>query len=66
MSHLAEHKNLIDAAAVGTLLASLADWLPAIATIFTIVWTLIRIWETKTFRAFAYMVKKMFTKPKKL
>lgn len=65
IDRIAEHKGVVDAAAVGTLLASLADWLPAVATIFTIIWTVIRIAETKTFIAFAYMVKKMFTRRKK-
>lgn len=45
-----EHKQLLDVAAIGTLIAYLASWLPAIATVLTIVWTAIRIYETETFK----------------
>jgi hypothetical protein len=31
-----------------TVVGTLVEMLPSIAAIFTIVWTLIRIWETKT------------------
>ena len=41
-------KHFIDFASVLTVLGTLADMLPAIAAIFTIVWTAIRIYETKT------------------
>ena len=41
-------KHIIDFASVVTVLGTLADMLPAIAAVFTIVWTAIRIYETKT------------------
>jgi hypothetical protein len=41
-------KHVVDGASVGTVLATLAGWLPAVAAIFTIVWTGIRIYETDT------------------
>jgi hypothetical protein len=41
-------KHVIDFASIATVLGTLADMLPAIAAIFTIVWTAIRIYETKT------------------
>jgi len=41
-------KHLLDFASIATVLGTLADMLPAIAAIFTIVWTAIRIYETKT------------------
>ena len=41
-------KNALDAASVVTVVGTLVDVLPAIAAVFTIVWTAIRIWETKT------------------
>lgn len=44
-------KQLGDAVSVFTVVATLAQWLPAIAAIFTIVWTIIRIFETKTVRS---------------
>lgn len=41
-------KHVGDAASVGTVIATLAGWLPALAALVTIVWTGIRIFETKT------------------
>lgn len=41
-------KHLVDALSVVTVLGTLADMLPSIAAIFTIVWTAIRIYETAT------------------
>lgn len=38
----------VDGAAVGVTIATLAGWLPAIAALFTIIWTGIRIYETDT------------------
>ncbi len=37
-----------DVASVGVIVATFADWLPAIAAIVSIVWGLLRIWETRT------------------
>lgn len=37
-----------DTFSIGTLLATLVGWLPHVASIVTIVWGLIRIYETKT------------------
>lgn len=41
-------KQTVDAVSVVTVVGTLMDVLPAIAAAFTIVWTAIRIWETKT------------------
>ena len=41
-------KHLIDFASIATVLGTLVDMLPALAAVFTIVWTAIRIYETKT------------------
>lgn len=41
-------RTFIDVISVGTMLGALMDILPAIAAIFTIVWTGIRIYETQT------------------
>ena len=47
--HLSENtKHIIDFASVATVLGALVEVLPAIAAIFTIVWTAIRIYETDT------------------
>lgn len=41
-------KDVGDVASVATLVGTLADFLPAVAAVFTIIWTAIRIWETDT------------------
>ena len=41
-------KHLGDALSVGTVVATIAGWLPAIAALVTILWTGIRIFETQT------------------
>ena len=44
-----EHtKHLIDCASIATVMGTLMNWLPAVAAIFSIIWTAIRIYETKT------------------
>lgn len=41
-----EHvKTAIDGASLGTVIATLAGWLPQIAALFTIIWTGIRIYD---------------------
>jgi len=48
-AHLDEAvKHIIDGASVITVLGTLVNILPSVAAIFTIVWTAIRIYETKT------------------
>jgi hypothetical protein len=47
--HLTEGtKHVLDGLSVITVLGALVDILPAVAALFTIVWTGIRIYETKT------------------
>lgn len=41
-------KHVGDALSLSVVLATIAAWLPAIAALFSIVWTVIRIYETKT------------------
>ena len=44
-----EHaKQVVDGVSMATVVGALVDLLPAIAAVFTIVWTGIRIYETKT------------------
>jgi hypothetical protein len=43
-----EAKEVLDVAAVSTVLLSLAAWLPPTASLLTIVWIGIRIYESKT------------------
>jgi hypothetical protein len=46
-----EHtKHVLDGASIATVLGTLANILPAMAALFTVVWTAIRIYETKTFQ----------------
>jgi hypothetical protein len=44
-------KHALDAVSVVTVVGTLADILPAVAALFTIIWTGIRIVETQTFRS---------------
>lgn len=47
--HLNEStKHVIDGLSLVTVLGALVELLPAVAAIFTIVWTAIRIYETDT------------------
>ena len=49
--HISEPvKHVIDASAIVTAIATMASWLPSLASLFTILWMAIRIWETKTVR----------------
>jgi hypothetical protein len=41
-------KHIIDGASIATAVGTMMQLLPAIAAVFTIVWTVIRIYETKT------------------
>ena len=44
-----EHtKHIIDGASAATVMGTLMNWLPAAAALWTIIWTTIRIYETKT------------------
>jgi len=50
-------KHAVDALSVITVLGTLMETLPAIAALFTIIWTSIRIWETKTVQKFISKLK---------
>ena len=41
-------RNLLDIISVGTVVATVTDMIPAFAAILSVVWTGIRIYETKT------------------
>jgi chromate transport protein ChrA len=43
-----EAKTVMDSLAVGGTVATLAGWLPSIASLFTIIWLALRIWESDT------------------
>lgn len=50
MKMVQEPKDIVDFAAAGTGILALGAWLPPIASLFTIVWLGIRIWETETIK----------------
>ena len=57
--HLSEGtKHVLDGLSVITVLGALVDILPAIAALFTIVWTGIRIYETKTIQGWIERAKR--------
>jgi len=41
-------KTVVDGFAVGGTIATLAGWLPPLASLLTIMWLSIRIWESDT------------------
>lgn len=41
-------QHLLDGVSLATVVSTLAGWLPAVAALLSIVWTAIRIYETKT------------------
>lgn len=43
-------KQAADAASIVTVIGTLMNALPAVAALASLVWSLIRIWETKTVR----------------
>ena len=45
-------KHILDAASVVTAIGAVVQVLPAIAALFTIIWTGIRIWESPTVQKF--------------
>jgi len=47
-AHQESVKHVVDAVSVVTVVGTLMDILPAIAALFTIIWTAIRIYETDT------------------
>lgn len=48
MSMSESAKHTIDTLSVATVLGTLAAWLPPIAALISIIWGLIRIYETRT------------------
>ena len=41
-------KHVVDGLSISTVIGTLAGWLPVVAAFFTLIWTIIRIYETKT------------------
>lgn len=54
-----EHaKVMIDIASITTVLGTLWGALPALAALFSLIWSIIRIYETKTFQGWISKFKK--------
>ena len=53
-----QSKTVMDGLSISTMIAALVGWLPAVAAFLTIIWTAIRIWETKTVQKLLERFKK--------
>ena len=54
-----EHaKAVVDVISIATVVGTLAQILPAMAALFSIVWSVIRIWETRTVQNLVQKVRK--------
>jgi hypothetical protein len=53
----AEAKTVLDGLAVSGTVATMAGWLPPVASLLTIVWLSIRIWESETVQQFYKKIK---------
>ena len=53
-----EAKTVADAAAVVTTVGTMMEFLPPLASIFTIIWLGIRIWESPTVQGMVGKVRK--------
>jgi hypothetical protein len=53
-----EAKTVADAAAVVTTVGTMMEFLPALASVFTIIWLGIRIWESDTVQNMVDKVRK--------
>ena len=51
-------KTAMDGLSVAVVAGALMDWLPPIAAALTILWTIIRIWETDTVRCLVGKVRR--------
>lgn len=53
-----ETKHIIDAASITTVIGTIMSWLPSVAALFTIIWTVIRIYETDTVQKIIVRLKR--------
>jgi hypothetical protein len=51
-------KHVLDGLSLVTVLGTLIDWLPAVAALLSIVWTSLRIYETKTVQGWIARAKR--------
>lgn len=58
-AHLSDNaKHAADALSIATVLATLAQWLPAAAALASLIWSGIRIYETKTVQSWIDKIRK--------
>ena len=50
-------KHVTDGLSIMTVIGTLAEILPALAALFSVVWSLIRIWETQTVQDWVKKIK---------
>ena len=43
-------KTIVDASSIVVIAGTLIDWLPAVAALASLIWSVIRIYETETFQ----------------
>lgn len=46
--HHIDLRNIVDGLSIASIVATLVGWLPSIAALASLIWTLIRIYETAT------------------
>jgi hypothetical protein len=51
-------KHVLDGLSLVTVLGTLIDWLPAVAALLSIIWTSLRIYETKTVQGWISRAKR--------
>jgi hypothetical protein len=51
-------KHFLDGLSLITVLGTLVNWLPAVAALLSIVWTSLRIYETKTVQGWIQRAKR--------
>jgi hypothetical protein len=50
-------KHWIDALSIGTVIGALVAWLPPMAALASLIWSAIRIWETRTVQSLVARVR---------
>lgn len=51
LTHHEAVKHVVDVASISTVIASLVGWLPSVAALLSIVWSVIRIYESQTIQS---------------
>ncbi len=51
-------KTIVDVSSITVVLATLVEWLPAVAALASLIWSIIRIYETETFQKWVEKCRK--------